>query len=142
MINLEEIIQSIKEQNYSDLSFNKMDPNIEIGDPVMLLWKDGFFDCGYCFVLPGQDFDGMREFMIHIPQPNNSNGKDSNPPDWLHSSFIMENDDILLMEKGNIIPTVWYHYIYSINDSAFKKELDDKEKERLIKFTKKIQNLK
>lgn len=47
-------------------------------------------DYGYLFQLPICD-DGIGDFLFHVPNPDNSDGRDNAPPVWGHLNNLLSN---------------------------------------------------
>lgn len=66
------------------------------GDKIKIEWQgdelDGVEDDGYLFRLPICDDDfGMLDFLVHIPNPDNSSGIGNAPGVFTHLISLMEN---------------------------------------------------
>lgn len=85
---------------YGDIELNNDESSKLRGMPypgakVKIEWvsengKPLCIDSGYLFLTPFQD-DGIDDYFIHVPRPDNPGGKDSVEPEWSHINKLLKN---------------------------------------------------
>ena len=97
---MEEILKEIEQYKFYDLSAKEIDK--VVGDPkfggkVDIKWSGrDELDKGYLFQFPIQDEDiDMWDLIVHVPNPDNSDGMGKALPVWVHFMSLLTNDDIL-----------------------------------------------
>lgn len=99
----EELRHKRKEYIDYDLSENeiaKLNGECKAGCRVKIFFcgeYEGIVDEGYVFVLDGMDAD-IGDCFIHIPEQDNSSGKDRGEPAWEYMIQLMTNDYVLRIE--------------------------------------------
>lgn len=98
------IKENKKWQDYdpTDKEWGKLDPDIEPGDRIEILWSDeldNMVDDGYVFELPWC-YSDSGDFFVHIPEPNNPDGKDIPGPEWKHVRELMNNKFVVSISKA------------------------------------------
>lgn len=111
-------------KRYSEMELTELDEQKQIGNlrpgaKVKIEWQnlDGTelcIDYGYAFLTPFQD-DGIDDYFIHVPSPDNSSGKGNVPPEWQHINQLLSNR---LVKKIIIEPD-------QLLQSSHQKELDE-----------------
>lgn len=75
--------------------FNKMNGNPIPGDQITVVWTDrDEHDFGYVFTLPQMDDADDLNLIVHIPNPDNSDGMGDAPPVWIHLYELVKLDRV------------------------------------------------
>lgn len=80
---------SLKE--LTKLQWKKLVGTPSAGRMVRIYWRDGVIDYGYLFLLPECD-EADGDYLVHVPQPDNSSGIGDAPPIWQHINNLLSND--------------------------------------------------
>lgn len=95
---LKEIVEEIKKankRNVDKIDWQKI-PTVEPGDKIEVVWKDygeDYVDTGYCFCLPGLNFD-EGSFMIHFATTQNPGGIGEGDEVYIHSYNLASNKKV------------------------------------------------
>jgi hypothetical protein len=97
---MEDIFKEIRElrnewvdKELSIEAYNKLKGECRPGCKVEIYWNkdyEGIIDEGYVFVVDGMDAD-LGDCFIHIPEQDNSGGKDKGEPEWDYMIRLMDN---------------------------------------------------
>lgn len=94
MKNYKEEIEFYRFYELTEEEQNKLQGDAFPSSVIKIKWVGRTeIDRGYLFQLPKQDEDiDMGDFMVHVPNPDNSDGMDSAPPVWVHLNALLSNE--------------------------------------------------
>lgn len=84
----------------SEVELDKLKGECKLGCRVKIYFQgeyDGIVDEGYVFALDGMDAD-LGDCFVHIPEQDNSSGKDKGEPAWEYMIELMTNDYVQRIE--------------------------------------------
>ena len=109
-------MEEIKKLIESKHKYNTFDPvdlcmhkitgaGIDAGNKIKITWRRNknsdfddfpdFDDFGYLFELPNLCQFDEADIFVHIPKPQNLDGKDAAPPVFMHLYDILTNEEVI-----------------------------------------------
>jgi hypothetical protein len=99
IIKLAESNQKYEDYDVDELCFHKLEGGeTEAGSIVEIIWDDygkDYPEIGYLFELPGICTPDEADIFVHIPKPQNPEGKDTPPPVFIHLYDILTNEKVV-----------------------------------------------